>query len=99
LLLKTFLLLLSQNENDKDIWEEIIKLCYLIIGDNNTNNNSWNQPHLDKKYKMWEMNCENIENNEKDEEIYNNLTDIEKRIFSYRVLCPKSSDYNFNPFF
>ncbi len=45
------------------------------------------------------MSHENIQENQNAEKQYDNLTEIEKLIFSYRVLCPKSSDYNFNPFF
>lgn len=95
LLLKTMLLLFSNNEQDKDIWTKIFQLSYLTTNDDKEQENY----HQEKKKRMWEMNCENIIENEKKEKKYNNLTEINKKIFSYRVLCPKSSDYNFNPFF
>ena len=89
------LLLFSNNEQDKDIWTKIFQLSYLTTNDDKEQENY----HQEKKKRMWEMNCENIIENEKKEKKYNNLTEINKKIFSYRVLCPKSSDYNFNPFF
>lgn len=95
LLLKTILLLFSKDEQDADIWQEIINLSCLITEEKQPPR----QHDEQKKYIMWEMNCENIKQNEEEEKKYDSLNNIEKKIFSYRVLCPKSSDYNFNPFF
>lgn len=95
-LLHFYLLFFEKQETDQDLWNKLIALTHQIL---NQKHKLYRNQQEEKKYLAWEMSHENIQENQNAEKQYDNLTEIEKLIFSYRVLCPKSSDYNFNPFF
>ena len=96
-LLLTLLLFYDNNEQDNELWEELIKTIRTVVEVPldlclNIKTCRGNSP-------LHRMNRENLDEILAAEDRYDNMTGVLKSILSQRVMCPKSEGKNFKAYF